>query len=369
MLENGKTVKEVKLEKLNIGPLEKKIIQLPVSSDELKKGKEYIARVEFYLKDDEKWAKKGTRVAYEQFILQEYDYVPEHLLQANTNVKIEESDTLLVVSGNKFSVTFNKTNGALLSYIMNGNEFIHFPLEPYFWKPPNNNQERNGYVNRLSVWKKAALNRKLKNMEINTDEGRVQLVFNFILPVKKSKLALTYEINGNATVKVNMNYTPDSSNIPLIPKFGMRMAIPKGYNNIEWYGRGPHENYWDRKTSALIGIYKMNLEDFITPYISTQDNANRADTRWIVFSDKEGKGLKFEGQQPLSFRAWPYMEDDLENTKHNYELPRRDFINVNIDYKVHGVGGTDSWGERTLPCYTIDGNKELNYGFILSVIE
>ena len=147
------------------------------------------------------------------------------------------------------------------------------------------------------------------------------------------------------------------------------MAIPKAFKNIEWYGRGPHESYQDRKTGAHYGKFKFDIDEFITPYISPQDNANRTDVRWLELQNDTGNGIVIKGLQPLSFRAWPYSENNLERAKHDYEIKREDFINLNIDYKLHGVGGDDSWGAKTHKEYTIDGNKPISYGFILQKIE
>lgn len=135
----------------------------------------------------------------------------------------------------------------------------------------------------------------------------------------------------------------------------------------EWYGRGEFENYPDRKTAAPIGNYKLPLEKFITDYVVPQDNANRCDVRLFSLGNISGTKIKVTGLQPLCFRAWLYAEEDAENEKHNYQLPRRDFVNINIDLNIKGVGGNDSWGARTLDQYTIDGNKPYSYGFMLEV--
>ena len=115
----------------------------------------------------------------------------------------------------------------------------------------------------------------------------------------------------------------------------------------------------------MIGLYESKLENFITDYIAPQDNANRCDVRWFSLADQNGNQIHVIGLQELCFRAWPYTEDDLEKAKHPFDLPVRDFINLNIDLNIHGVGGNDTWGARTLDKYTIDGNKPYSFGFIL----
>jgi beta-galactosidase len=234
----------------------------------------------------------------------------------------------------------------------------------------NDNQERNKYDKRLGPWKDAGEGRKVTDVSVEKikKDKTVAVTFKMTLPIGETDYTLSYKINSEGSIMVNADYKPLSGKIPLIPKFGMRMEIPKKYSNITWYGRGPQENYWDRKSGYFYGIYEKPLSEFITHYISPQDNANRCDVRWFRFQDESGNGIEISGLQPLSFRAWAYTEEDLEKAKHDYQLPDRDFINLNIDYKVHGVGGNNSWGKRTLPQYTLDGNKQWSYGFVIKAL-
>ena len=152
-----------------------------------------------------------------------------------------------------------------------------------------------------------------------------------------------------------------------MPKFGMRMRLPADYTQIRYYGRGPWENYPDRKRSAFLGVYQMPLQEYETEYIHPQDNANRCDVRWFEISSRNAKRtLRIEGLQPLCIRAWDYGEEDLEDVRHPNDVPRGRFVNLNIDLNIHGVGGADTWGKRTLPQYTIDGNQPHHYAFILT---
>ncbi len=338
-------------------------IELPGN---IRKGRENILRVYGKLKDNTRWAQKDFQVAREEFILSPYKF-PAGLTTASKTPSVKEDNGAVTISGKTFSVVINKNNGDLESYKINNEELIVHPLEPYFWKVMNDNQQRNKYEKRLGPWKNAGEERIVKNVTVKKlkKEKLVSVKFEMALPVGDVTYDLTYKVNNSGDILVFADYKPLSGKIPLIPKFGMRMAVPKKYSEITWYGRGPQENYQDRKTSAFYGIYEKPLSKFIVHYISPQDNSNRSDVRWFKLQDKVGKGIEIAGLQPLSFRAWPYTESDLEKALHDYELPDRDFINLNIDYKVHGVGGNNSWGKRTLPQYTIDGNKPWSYGFII----
>ena len=285
-----------------------------ISYDTLRYDGETLLNVKARLKEDKPWAEKGFTVAREQFVLKPYEF------PAPTVPAKKVAATGITVEGN-----------ALTSWIVDGREILQAPLEPYFWKPENDNQNAAGFARRTAVWKDA------------TD------------------VTVKYTALSERSILVEVDYQPTSTNKPVMPKFGMRMRLPADYTNIRYYGRGPWENYPDRKQSALLGIYEMPLSDYETEYIHPQDNGNRCDVRWFEI----GK-IRIDGCQPLCIRAWDYGEEDLETAKHPNEIRRGRFVNLNIDLNIHGVGGTDTWGKRTLPQYTIDGNKPHHYSFIIS---
>ena len=268
------------------------------------------------LKEDKPWAKKGFVVAREQFVLEEYKYPrPSAFSHQPSNITID---------GNN-----------LTSWIVDGQEMLVAPLKPYFWKPENDNQHAAQFAQRTAVW------REVSDVKVN------------------------YTVINERQILVDVDYKPSGTDKPVMPKFGMRMRIPADYTSIEYYGRGPWENYPDRKRSAFLGLYKMPLSEFETEYIHPQDNGNRCDVRWFKISNSQNV-LSVKGCQPLCIRAWDYGEEDLETAKHPHDILRGRFVNLNIDLNVHGVGGIDTWGQRTLPQYTIDGNQPHHYSFILS---
>ena len=218
------------------------------------------------------------------------------------------------------------------------------PLEPYFWKPENDNQHAAHFAERTAVWREV------------------------------SDVTVNYTVINDRCIRVDVDYQPSGTDKPIMPKFGMRMRLPADMTSIEYYGRGPWENYPDRKRSAFLGRYQMPLSEFETEYIHPQDNGCRTDVRWFMIGQSntpsrgEGRGrlLHIDGLQPLCIRAWDYGEEDLEGARHPEDIQRGRFVNLNIDLNVHGVGGVDTWGQRTLPQYTIDGNKPYHYAYILS---
>ena len=320
---------------------------------------ERLLNVSARLKEDKPWAKKGFTIASEQFVLQPYDF-PSNVGGKAPTMK-EKDGYIFVTSGN--AIIHLSPDGCLGSWFIDGEHILPAFLLPYFWKPENDNQHAAGFARRLGVWREAGKQRKVKAMHTEMKADCLVLTYEMTLPVG-ADYTLTYTINNEGQVKVDADYRPTATDIPLIPKFGMQMFLPYDYQNIEYYGRGPWENYPDRKRSAFIGRYKMPLSEFETEYIHPQDNGCRTDVRWFkIGNDKHT--LHVEGCQPLCIRAWDYREEGLELAKHPNEIRRGRLVNLNIDLNIHGVGGIDTWGQRTLPQYTIDGNKPYHYSFIL----
>ena len=292
-----------------------------ITYDTLRYDGEVVLNIAASLKEPKPWAPKGFIVAREQFVLQPYVF-------PDVSIKGEASAKGITIDGN-----------TLTSWIVDGKEVLQAPLEPYFWKPENDNQHAAHFAKRTAMWKEVR------------------------------DVTVKYTVINDHSIRVDIDYQPSGNNRPVMPKFGMRMRLPADYTQIRYYGRGPWENYPDRKHSAFLGVYEMPLSDYETEYIHPQDNGNRCDIRWFEIATQTsalGPRLCITGLQPLCIRAWGYGEEDLEDARHPNEIPRGRFVNLNIDLNVHGVGGADTWGKRTLPQYTIDGNQPHSYSFILS---
>ena len=320
-------------------------------------GAELILNVYARLRQDTPWAKEGFVVAREQFILKPEEFF---LAFAGRDTVAEETDDGYVAPTENGSITISKT-GALTSWVVKGTEMLQAPLEPYFWKPENDNQHAAHFAERTAVWKDAVQQRTVKSIRV---EGR-QVIVEMSLPVG-ADLTLTYDLKADGRIMVDMDYKPTSADIVTMPKFGMRMRLPADFMHIKYYGRGPWENYPDRKGSAFLGIYEMPLCEYETEYIHPQDNGNRCDIRWFEISNAS-KTVRIDGNQPLCIRAWDYGEEDLEGAKHPHDVKRGRFVNLNIDANIHGVGGADTWGKRTLSPYIINGNMPIHYSFILGI--
>jgi beta-galactosidase len=183
-------------------------------------------------------------------------------------------------------------------------------------------------------------------------------------PDVESSSDLTYTILGSGDVVVTHDFVPDTSRLPALPRFGMQMTVPDALSTMTWYGRGPHESYWDRKTGAAVGVYSGTVAQQFVDYSEPQENGNKTDVRWIALTNAQGVGLLAVGMPLISASAHHYTTDDLERAKYSYQMEHEDFITVNLDYNQTGVGGDDSWGARPHDEYTLHP-KPYRYSFRL----
>jgi beta-galactosidase len=365
---DGKVVEKGTLPKLSVVAGTEQNIRVPFNKPDLQAGAECWLKISFALAEDASWAKKGHVVAWDQF------QIPVDAPQAET-VKVEAMPALelkqaqnkITVSGENFEVTFGKNSGALESFAFNGKQLVAAPLVPNFWRVPIDNDNGNGMPRRLGVWRDAAPKRTVKSVEAEqVGPQTVRITAEAAIKVGNNSTCKTvYTVYGNGDVVVETTVTPRGGDLPKLPRFGMQMAMPGEFDKLTWLGRGPHENYWDRKTGAAFGLYSGSVEENIHTYVRPQENGNRSDVRWMALTDKDGVGLLAVGMPTIDISAWPYTMADLEKATHIHTLPKRDTITVNLDYRQMGVGGDDSWGARTHPEYTLPA-KPYKYSFRLT---
>lgn len=336
-----------------------------ICTTETGEGGERLLNVSARLREDMPWAKKGFEVAKKQFVIEEYKFPKSVKASAKAPKVKKEAGGFRITAGD--TEFFINSRGAVEEWKAGGFNLLLAPLEPYFWKPENDNQNKANFAKRLAMWKDAAEKRVMTGMSCVKKDKLVKIEADFTLG-DFADLKLCFTLNGEGMMKVDVDYQPTRNDIPNMPKFGMRMRMPAQYETVSWYGRGPYENYPDRKKSQSIGLYTLSLSDFLFDYIRPQDNANRCDVRYFTLAAEKTPAVKVEGCEPFCMRVWDYGEEDL-SVGHPYELERGKFVNVNIDRNIHGVGGVDSWGQRTLPQYTIDGNKPQQFSFILSTVK
>jgi beta-galactosidase len=221
---------------------------------------------------------------------------------------------------------------------------------------------------RLGVWRGAGDSWNVTSSLVESSDDSVQLRFEGNMMPVRSNFVVTYTISPDGRVKVESRLMPNKTDLPGIPRLGMRLTLPGEFQAVSWYGRGPHETYWDRQMGAKIGWYEGTVDEQFVDYSEPQENGNKTDVRWLTIVNGQGMGLRITGNPLFAFSIRNFMDQDLEAVKHGYQIPRRPFVTLNVDYRQMGVGGDNSWGARTHPEFRIPA-QEYQWSFILEPFE
>lgn len=341
--QDGKFILVKQLSAIDIAP--GAIGELNISSwlPKLKPDYEYQAKIEFALGRDHSWANKGHIIASNQLVVQKAISVNKDFAGASIN----ENEKGYLVSGKDFSVTISKSTGALESYIWKGKEQISQPLLPHFTRPQTDNDRRGWRTHRVL---KAWYDNKpvLKGVSLSGSKRSVTSIYS--IAGDSAIVTITYAINVNGVIRVDFDLNATNKpGLPPIPKIGMQTGVNKDYTEIDWFGRGPLENYIDRRYGFDAAIYTMKINDFIEPYVVPQENGNRTDVRWMFLHNKNKQGLLIVADSLLSMSAWPYSEVNLSKARHTTDLKDAGFVTLNIDLTQMGIGGNDSWSDVAAP--------------------
>lgn len=363
--ENGKITSEGILPEISVSPCSSRKITLP---DHIRYDlkKESFLKISIQLREPEIWAKEGFTVAWEQFKLN--DIKPSITLampKASNPAILYESDTLYTIKGDFFEVKFNRKNGMLSSYSINNKELIKAPVRFNFRRALTDNDRGWKVGEKMKIWQDAGSHYTVQQFHItSSDKDKTVIKGEYTFTDSKATATIEHSIFANGTIEIDYNISIPQD-LPNIPRIGLQFEIEKELQNIDWYGRGPHENYIDRESGAAIGIYQTTLNQWITPYVRPQENSNRGGIRWLRFSQGTHQ-LQFSAVgEPFCASAWPYTISTLEQTTHDFELKMHNNIIVDIDCNQMGVGGDCSWGLPVLQKYQIKPGK-YQYKFIIS---
>lgn len=374
---DGKSIATGRLNMPSVAPRDKAALSLPIAQYLKDKTKEYVVTLSAEVKKQQPLLPIGHEIAFEQFVIKGKHHQDLFGAVQGKGLNKDENKTTIIFSGSNFQIGFDKQTGYLSDYQFSGKSLIKQALKPNFWRAPTDNDLGNNMQQWAAIWQTAEQNLLLKSLTAN--ENTVKAVYQS--PDFKGLLHLTYQITAKGEVQVtSMLDLVDGQSLPNIPRFGMQLVMPGEFEYLTWYGRGPHESYWDRKTGAKIGWYKARVDDQIEHYIRPQENANKTDVRWMSVTNRDGFGLKAIGEQVLNASAWPYLQSDIDfakgdasasasglvpvTTKHAIDVPRRDLTTFNIDHLQMGVGGDTSWGRLVHEQYSIKA-QDLQYRFIL----
>ncbi|MBS1606390.1 MAG: DUF4981 domain-containing protein, partial [Bacteroidetes bacterium] len=368
---DGVSIDSGRLDMSAVGPGKSARIRLPISDRIRNPGLEYFLNIRCRLRKKTLWADAGFVVAREQLAVGTGSGVP-----TGKGVSAGEGGTGSGVSWIKDGdgwraeasgviVRVDGKTGLVVSFSGHGKEYLVSPVRPNFWRAPLDNDIGWKTPVSMGAWKEAGAKARLDSCRVAGD----QLVAEFTLPVNDAGLRLTYQLLPDGRCRIDMLLHLGEKS-PELPRIGLQWAIPSNYGRIKWWGRGPQENYLDRKTAAFVGLYQSTVDEWVTPYVRPQENANRCDVRWIEFGSRDGSGLGVQADgRTLGVSAWPYSQADLETVTHNYQLPHREFITVNADGWQMGVGGDISWGLPVHDQYRLLAKGNYEYGIFLESLQ
>ena len=380
LLADGEVLQTGIVSDLKVSPQETAKLQLPLDIENIPSGTELLLNVSYKLKSAETLLAAGTTIAYNQLSIRGYK-APELSLKnkRSSNIAITVPDfqdndwKYLIVNGENFTIEFNKHTGYLCRYDVNDMPLMEngSALTPNFWRAPTDNDFGAKLQNKYAVWKNPDL--KLISLKHAIENSQAVVRAEYDMKAVDGKLFLTYTINNTGTVKVTQKMIADKSKkVSDMFRFGLQLRMPVTFTEIEYYGRGPGENYADRNNAAMIGKYRQTVEEQFYPYIRPQETGTKTDVRWWRLLDISGRGLQFVADAPFSASALNYTIESLDDgagkdQRHSSEVEKSDFTNFCIDKVQMGLACVNSWGALPLEKYRLP-YQDYEFSFIMSPV-
>lgn len=381
LLANGEVLQSGIINDLKVGPQQTVNQKLNYTLDNICPCKEVLLNVAFKLKNAETLLPAGHEVAYQQLTVREYK-APENLLTekkiahdyTSTPVVEDNDEYYLIVKGDNFHLDFARSNGYLSLYEVNGLSILNegAQLTPNFWRAPTDNDMGAGLQKKYLAWKNPEI--KLTSLEHTTENNLIVVTAKYDMPSVSAKLTLTYRIDKQGAIEVTQSMTTDkNAQVSNMFRFGMRTELNKQLANIQYYGRGPIENYADRNNCTNIGKYVQTVDEQFYSYIRPQETGTKTDIRWWNQTNKGGNGIQLVGKAPFSASALHYtmesLDDGLEKDQRHSELvPQTDYVNLCIDKVQMGLGCVNSWGALPLEKYMVP-YQDYDFTFVIKPIQ
>ncbi len=373
VLKGGKVMRSGRVEDLNVAPQQTAKIQLPISKT--CQCSEWLLNVAYKLKNTEGLLPAGHIVAKQQLVLNPYKAPSMELKnQGKSNWEVvapnlkENDERYLIVNGENFHIEFDKLNGYMSKYQVNGLDMMKEGsyLKPNFWRAPTDNDFGAYLQRKYAVWKNP--NIKLVSLQQRIANQQAIIEAAYELPEVSAKLNLTYVINNEGTLKVTQKMTADkNAKVANMFRFGMQMQMPRSFDQVAYYGRGPVENYIDRKANADLGIYRQSVAEQFYSYIRPQETGTKSDLRWWKTLNAAGRGIQVVAAEPFSASALHYTIESLDEGTHKQqghspEVEEADLTNFCFDLIQAGLGCEDSWGRIARPEYQVPyGDYEFTF--------
>lgn len=331
---------------------------------------------------------KGQVMARQQFVINGYEFdnvdtpIAEAApakkgkakVQTASNLEVEETKSYVKVTAKRMSVTVGKLTGMIDYLDVDGEPMLKFreSMTPEFWRAPTDNDYGASLQKEMRVWKNPQMT--LKSFDKSEGQDSVVLTAIFDMPEVKAQLELRYRINSEGEVAVTEKMTTDKeAKVADLFRYGMQLQMPAAFSKLEYYGRGPEENYIDRHSSSFIGKYEADVKDEYYPYVRPQESGNHTDIRYFsIFNPTTGKGITFEGYAPMECSAIPYLVEDLDAGieknhawgQHSGDLVEKGLVQLHIQQRQYGLGCIDSWGSKPMDKYRMH-YQDRNFSFVI----
>ena len=423
---NGRPVKQGCIS-LSLAPQDSVEITVPFNRIKRRPGVEYFIDFQVTTLEPEPLVPAGHVIAYDQFALPVEGELATYRPHTKIPNIVQNADEIRILSPN-VEFVFDKKQAVVSSYKVRGREYMErgFGLRPNFWRAPNDNDYGNGAPERMQIWKTASREFRLASATAVPEGDAVVLTAHYVLPAGNDYI-VKYRVHGDGVVRVNVRFSPldlaacdtgpsrdgaiatsqpktesetRQDNRLDIPRIGLRMRLPANVHRVAYFGRGPEENYIDRRMGYPVGLYETSAEKMYVPYVRPQENGHRTDVRWFAVTDDAGRGIYIRADSIIGFNALKNSIEDfdaeeadaayqwnnfsqeeiaarseaqarnrLRRQTHINDISPRNFVEVCIDMQQTGVGGYDSWGARPIPEATIFADRQYDWEFTVVPID
>lgn len=369
LMQNGRKIQSGEVSDLNVAPQQKTVLTLPYK---VPATGEVMLNIEFKLKEAEPLMSAGQTVAYRQLAVREVSPTLPMMQGVKSKIKLKDdkkANVYHITSKSNIDVVFDKTTGLLTKYNVDGKELLGEggTLRPNFWRAVTDNDMGAQLQKKFKAWRNPTMNLKTLSYQ-KMGKDAVRVIAKYDMPEVKSGLSLTYTVYGDGTMEVEQSLNAMTKDkVEGLLRFGMRMDLPYKMDKSEFYGRGPIENYIDRKESQPVGIYAQTADQQFYPYIRPQETGTKSDLRWWRQSANSTTGFNLNSDKLFSASALHYSVDDLDegdekDQRHATDLKKSKFTELCFDLAQFGLAGENSWGAWPLPQHRL-GYKDMTFRF------
>lgn len=383
ILKNGQEVFKKENIAINVQPQSSDRIYIKEIPVMFMPESEYMLELRLLQKTETELISKGHEVAWDQFILKQGANVNYTDIEGKT-LGIKTSDKEIIIKNDKVELVIDSKTGEIKLWKYKGVEITNQPIRPNLWRPPTDNDLGNDMHKWAKVWQEGTykISSKLISKPINIYDN-VAYEVKYTTPNNEATINVWYRLNLNGQLAIDYTFIPNQENLPNIPRIGMYLTIPNTFTDVSWFGKGPDESYWDRKTGQKTGTFSGKIKDQFHRYSRPQETGNKTDVRWMELVSEKIK-LKVTSEKLLNASVWPFNMKEIDfnsndagesasglvpvTKKHGADIKIGETVQWNIDFMQMGVGGDTSWGRLVHDEYTIPA-KEYQYSFIIQPIK